>query len=77
MISPKQARDMLQSLANFDATDGLSEWESSFVESQTEYADNNGYERLSVKVFNKIEELYNRRIVKDDQPRFHERGNKS
>lgn len=75
MISPKEARDMLQSLSNFDATDGLPEWESKFVESVIDYAQDNTYERLTSKQLDKIEELYERRITKDPNRRFHDTRN--
>lgn len=76
MISPKEARDMLQSLANLDATDGLPEWESNFVENVMDYADTHTYDRLTSKQLDKIEELYNRRILKNPNRRFHERNNR-
>lgn len=74
----KDLRNKLESLSNYDATEGLPEWESNFVGSVLGQLEARGYDvrSLSSKQLDKIEELYERRIAKNPNDRFAERKNR-
>jgi hypothetical protein len=77
MLSRGDIKNQLESLNNYDATDGLPEWESNFIASVMGQMESQNWDtlKLSSKQIDKIEELYNRRIEKSDDRRFHDTRN--
>lgn len=70
-------RDKIHKLHDFAATDGLPEWEDNFINSICSQMEYQSWDttRLSGKQVEKIEELYERRIVRDTggSKRFYEK----
>jgi len=74
-------KQKLEALKDFGMTDGLGEWEQTFVDSNAAFMEQVSWDtrRLTSKQVEKIDELYERRIVRGlaNERRFHERKNKA
>lgn len=71
----KSVKEKLEALIDYSATDGLPEWEEDFVSGLEKWMKNCGWatDRMSDRQVDKIEELYERRIIRGTgQRRFHE-----